>query len=161
MGLVALELDTVRVAAPAGPGLMAAFQRRRAAGIGTFITNDAIRQLETWPLQTIIATKAPRMQVVHFNSGGWGIANTRPSPCINKITCPAVPLCYPSIWMDGLVIYIPDSGAPPPDLSQFDVRDLEAIEIYASPAETPLELGGTGASCGVIALWTHTPGRQR
>jgi hypothetical protein len=31
---------------------------------------------------------------------------------------------------------------------------MEAIEVYRSASEVPIEFGGNSASCGVIVLWT-------
>ena len=45
--------------------------------------------------------------------------------------------------------------AQPPDLSKFNPLDLEAVEVYRSAAELPIEYGGTNAACGVLLLWTR------
>ena len=63
--------------------------------------------------------------------------------------------CPMAIWLDGVRIYFPGSGFPTQDIDQFTVQNLEGIEIYAGPAETPGELGGTGAGCGTLVLWTR------
>ena len=60
-----------------------------------------------------------------------------------------------AVWQDGLRIYTPGRGGSPPDLNDYPVSQLEAIEIYRGEAETPADLGGTGAGCGTIVLWTR------
>ena len=63
--------------------------------------------------------------------------------------------CAMAVWQDGLRIYTPGRGGSPPDLNDYPVSQLEAIEIYRGEAETPADLGGTGAGCGTIVLWTR------
>lgn len=65
--------------------------------------------------------------------------------------------CFP-----GLVIHRGGKvGADPgaagaPDLKLLiDVSQLEAIEVYRSASEIPIEFSGPTAACGVIVLWTR------
>ncbi len=37
------------------------------------------------------------------------------------------------------------------------VESVEAVEVYRSANETPVELRGAGADCGVIVIWTSAP----
>jgi hypothetical protein len=57
--------------------------------------------------------------------------------------------CSPAYFMDGIPVHASVVWTTPP-------RDLEGMEIYAGPAETPPELE-RGATCGAIALWTRLP----
>jgi len=65
--------------------------------------------------------------------------------------------CVVQYFVDGVHIVSPPSDF----LIQFRPRDLEGIEVYRGPAETPLAFSRGGASCGTIALWTRTPGGNR
>ena len=60
-----------------------------------------------------------------------------------------------AVWLDGVRIYQPGRGVPPPDLNNFSVSQLEGVEIYQGGADTPAELGGTGSGCGTIVIWTR------
>ncbi|MDE3216653.1 MAG: carboxypeptidase-like regulatory domain-containing protein [Gemmatimonadota bacterium] len=156
MGRMSAELDTVRVRA-SGTGPMAEFERRRATGLGTFITREALAHMGTQPLADVIAAKATRVRLVALPGGGWTLAAAHPSTCMAP-SCPQVPLCFMTLWVDRVRVYTADSGDPPPDLSEYKVDDIEAIEVYPGAAETPLELNPTGASCGTIVLWTRPGG---
>lgn len=57
--------------------------------------------------------------------------------------------CAPAYFMDGIPVHASVVWTTPP-------RDLEGMEIYAGPAETPPELE-RGATCGAIVLWTRLP----
>jgi hypothetical protein len=70
--------------------------------------------------------------------------------------------CPMQIYMDGIKIFEPRSAGggaaaaiQPPDINQFVVAQLEAIEVYRGPAETPPEFAGTGSRCGTVVLWSR------
>jgi hypothetical protein len=42
-----------------------------------------------------------------------------------------------------------------PDLNRIAAEDLEAIEFYAGPAQTPAEYSTLDATCGVLVLHTR------
>jgi hypothetical protein len=62
--------------------------------------------------------------------------------------------CSPAYFMDG----IPADAAV---LWLTPVGEIEGIEVYAGPSETPAELESAQARCGVIALWTRPPPPRR
>lgn len=51
---------------------------------------------------------------------------------------PMEPACYFAIVLDGARFWVPGSGEPP-DINQFTVQGIQAIEIYRGPAETPIQ----------------------
>ena len=57
--------------------------------------------------------------------------------------------CQPSYWMDGIPADPAVVWLEPP-------RDLDGVEVYSGPSETPPELE-RNSSCGAIVLWTRTP----
>ena len=62
-------------------------------------------------------------------------------------------VCYPSVYLNGLIVHRGGSG--PAMLNQLLAPDQVAgIEVYHGGASVPAEYGGTGASCGVIVIWT-------
>ncbi len=62
--------------------------------------------------------------------------------------------CSPAFFMDG----IPTDAAV---LWLTPVGEIEGIEVYSGPAETPPELESAQARCGVIAIWTRPPPPRR
>jgi hypothetical protein len=62
--------------------------------------------------------------------------------------------CGPGYFMDGI-------PTDPAALWLTPVSEIEGIEVYSGPAETPPELEGAAARCGVIALWTRPPPPRR
>jgi hypothetical protein len=64
------------------------------------------------------------------------------------------PPCYPSVYLDGVLVHL--AGGGPAMLNQLVVPDqIAGMEIYQGGASTPLEYGGTNASCGAVVLWTR------
>jgi hypothetical protein len=78
----------------------------------------------------------------------------RPGPgCTSRRGSPAPPRGTRA--SRSSVLYRHGTGGTPPDLKLFDVASREAVEVYRSPAEAPVEFGGEGAECGTIVLWTR------
>jgi Carboxypeptidase regulatory-like domain len=44
----------------------------------------------------------------------------------------------------------------PPDLNEWPVEEIEGVEVYVGPIETPAEYNLTGSDCGVLLIWTRT-----
>lgn len=64
-------------------------------------------------------------------------------------------LCRPTVYVDGARIrYDPDTGQT---LSSFvPLHTVQAVEVYRSPAEVPVEYNITRSDdlCGVLVIWT-------
>ena len=113
---------------------MAGFERRRQVGIGTYLDRTDLKAKERQSLKTLL--------------GHYGIAEAPPlrsrASSINR-GCRA-----PQLIVDGV------RRPSLKDLREFQVQDLEAIEVYTGTARVPLEFEWGDASCGVIVLWTRS-----
>ncbi|MEO8449643.1 MAG: hypothetical protein ABI647_07630, partial [Gemmatimonadota bacterium] len=58
--------------------------------------------------------------------------------------------CNPAYFMDGI-------PSDPAIVWLTPVHEIEGIEVYSGPSETPPELESAQARCGVIVIWTRTP----
>lgn len=64
--------------------------------------------------------------------------------------------CAPSVYLDGAVVRV-SGPARPTDMALDDVVlsvDIDGIEVYHGPSETPAEFS-RDANCGVVAIWTR------
>ncbi len=116
--------------------------RRKSEGLGRYITREHLeaRQVATLPdaLRTV-----PGVRIECRGS----------QVCVARMAR-APRGCSPGYFMDGL----PTEQAV---LWLTPIQEIEGIEIYSGPAETPAELEGASARCGVIALWTRPPPARR
>lgn len=69
--------------------------------------------------------------------------------------------CVPSMWLDGMLVHTGGPGAEPlrPDDWVWSL-DLEGLEFYGGPAQTPIEFSRS-AGCAVLLLWTRAPPERR
>lgn len=160
-GAAAVALDTVRVRATRWTQRRAEFDRRRAAGLGDFVTREQIEKRAGSGTRDILAT-LPGVTVYRDNSTPLGsthvVSGRTPAQAFHSLdfrpggTNRAA--CRMRILLDGL--QLPDDfdldALPSP-------QEIEAIEKYDGPAQMPVEFGGGDRrDCGLIAIWTRDPG---
>jgi len=152
----AQPLDSIVVAGRAAEfraGKMEDFERRRALGFGKFLTRAELHD----PLRGGLDLQFRRFARIKLVPCGLGYA----AAAWDRLAGPSgghckTDACFMTVYLDGALYWSDDMPVPPPDLSKFNPLTLEAAEVYRSPAEMPIEYGGTGSLCGVILLWTRT-----
>lgn len=129
-------------ATPLPPVWMRDFERRRTTGRGQYVTRDEIERRGYNRLTDIVQV----MRGVTIDCGGGG------SGCrIRMVRAPMQ--CYPDYWIDG---QLNNDWGP-----NVNVRDIEGLEIYTGPSETPGEYAGERGHCGTIVIWTSAGIRNR
>lgn len=129
-------------ATPSPPVWMRDFERRRTSGRGQYVTRDEIEARNYNRLSDVVQT----MRGVTMDCGGGG------SGCqIRMVRAPMQ--CYPEYWVDG---QLNNAWGP-----VIPVRDIEAIEVYTGPSDTPGEFAGRNSGCGTIVIWTSAGPRRR
>ncbi len=154
-----LRLDSVFVTAkPAGPrGLgLEAFEERRAMGFGRFIDSLELRRSEHLRTPDLLR-RIQGITVAPSGSKHIAVSNRRAGPDGQR--------CPMAVFLDGVAIYkseAPVSGPgggppriPPPQLEDFQIANLAAVEVYRSAGEVPIEFSGAGSACGALVLWTR------
>ncbi len=138
------QLETVAVTADASSYRLRDFQRRRAIGIGQFLTEEDIRRSGAANLQD--ATRGMRGITMHC--GGTEAGGCRLQVVRARINC------EPEYIVDGREDEMFGPTTP--------VDDIVAIEVYTGASDVPGEFAGRRAGCGVIAIWTRSgPTRRR
>ena len=148
-----LHLEPIEVKSPGRvlTGLEAIEERKRL-GFGRFIDSTELRHWEHLTLGELLIRKGVNVWKGQFaaSRGRVGLDGTA--------------LCYMQIIVDGVLLFrsptpnaaIMPNDPPPPNLkTDFDVANLEAVEVYQGAAETPAEFNGSGAGCGTVVLWTR------
>lgn len=65
-------------------------------------------------------------------------------------------VCATVVYLDGLLIPETLNGAS--DIDRWiKPREIEAIEVYAGPAQMPVEFNRPVSACGVILIWSREP----
>jgi len=137
----AVELEPIEVTVSTFRPGMEEFARRRIAGFGRFFDSKELRRAEGRRLSDFLVG-VPGVRVV--------TRGLRAVLTSSRSNCPM------AIWLDGLQL----SGGSrriTQDINEFPISQLDGIEVYASPGETPAELMGAGGSgsCGTVVLWTR------
>lgn len=140
-----VELAPVTVESPtlgARDARLRGFYERRAAGFGRFVAREDIEKRDPGDSRDLLRGM-PGVRVVGNR--------------IQMASGMSSPNCRVQYFLDGIHILAPAADF----LVQFRPRDLEGLEVYRRPAETPLAFSRGGAECGVIAIWTRTPGGRK
>jgi len=88
-------------------------------------------------------------------ASGRGIAGTWKPWMTCYVGMPFAAACYVAVYLDGIRIWAPGPKEPI-DINRYRVNELEGIEVYRGPSETPTQYQMTGSACGVVLLWTRT-----
>ncbi len=114
------------------------FERRRARGIGEFVTLEQIERQN--PNRTSdVLRRVPGLRVGPSNSGG------RPQITMGRDAIG----CHPAIFVDGLHL----AGSSVDDVT---VPDLGAIEVYPAASQIPPKYATLApGACGAILIWTR------
>lgn len=110
------------------------FERRKTTGMGAYITRDEIRARGYMSMGDALRT----IKGVRVNCG---VIECR----IHMVR--SSPGCFPTYYVDGRLARSFAESTP--------ISDVQGIEVYRGASEAPGEFTGSGASCGVIAIWTR------
>ncbi|MGQ0765437.1 MAG: TonB-dependent receptor plug domain-containing protein [Gemmatimonadota bacterium] len=134
-------------------GRLRAFEERRAAIAGaTFIDNAVLAKQENRNLSDVLRS-VRGVRIINRRDGTKVLASSRKS---QLRSLGADRMCPFQVYLDGMRIYSPtDPQAVVPDIDDFAVRGIAAIEIYGGPATTPPQFSGASAECGTVVLWTR------
>lgn len=160
------ELNAVVVEGERRDAVIEEFESRRRAGFGRFFTRELLAEHENSTLTNVLRRSAgiQYMKRPVDCGGGWAAAGGRSGAierqpwmsCINGVPFPKA--CYLNLFLDGLPVWV-NGSAEPPNLDAYNVASLEAIEVYRSAAEAPIQFQRSRTTCGAVVLWTRRPER--
>lgn len=114
------------------------FERRKAKGIGHFVTREQIERQEARQTSDVLR-RVPGLRVGPSHAGG------RTEVTLGRGALP----CRPVIFVDGLHL----AGASVDDVT---VPDLGGIEVYTGAGQIPAQYASMAPSaCGAILIWTR------
>lgn len=166
-------LAQVEVSAPVVSARMAGFEERRKQGQGRFITAEELEKVNHRQLTDVVAGLGGSLRIIR-NQGVGYLSNgqQQAAGALREGTAPPASKqmvfseateggrlrgCLVQIYVDGLRIYGmgPDKNETPPNIDEFLVRNIQAIEFYSSPSTTPAEFQSTTSQCGTLVIWTR------
>jgi hypothetical protein len=162
------RLDTVKVVGDAY--LPLSFLENRAVGLGHFITRDYLEQQGNRKLADILSL-VPGLGVVRGrNDQGW-ILSKHVVPRLNmsrsnqagrdmyfpedyEAASGMKAGCYARVYLDHMLLNAA-TPAQPVNVNEFITQQIEAVEYYAGPAQTPAMYGRLNTTCGVLVIHTR------
>jgi hypothetical protein len=160
----AVTLEPVVVNDVTSERYMPGFEENRRLGLGHFLTRAELAKLEGVSLGSILE-QIPGTTIVHKNSAMWlhtnRVSGMRVAPPDKADSIRGAPTaCYSQIYLDNARVFsgrVMFDGHLEPlfNLNDINAAQIEAIEYYASPAETPLKYSTMESGCGVLVIWTR------
>lgn len=152
-----LELETDAVELPglevtvehSYRGKMAGFWERKRRGIGNFVTREEIERAPGNQLhQAFRGLAGIRVRRCGPATGCYRLVSTRQTAGFGSCL-------EPKVYVDGARIPLQDY---PLGINEMRPGEVEAAEVYTGPSQIPARFGGSDAACGVIVIWTRSPG---
>jgi CarboxypepD_reg-like domain len=168
---VTLEAMSVEATRP----LLPSFEENRKLGLGHFLTRADLAAREDMSLLSFLE-QMNGMRVVHGRGGHAWVMSTHAAGSMNAIppqiedSMQGAPRsrCWSKVYLNDLLVFsgrlLEERGRsggqsvrwePLFDVTPFSAYQVEAIEYYASAAETPLRYQRSDPSCGVLVIWTR------
>lgn len=145
---------------------MRAFEENRKLGLGHFVTRADLAQREMLQLSDFIRELPGVSVATQGGSNAW-VGSSRG---IQSMTCRTAPLeditgapmtparngcCMAAVYLDNMRLYGGGETGEVPNINRYKPEQVEAIEYYAGPAQTPSEYSNLNSNCGVVVIHTR------
>jgi hypothetical protein len=149
-----VELDSVIV--QASSDAIPEFDEDRKIGLGHFVTRLDLDKRRSSHLSEILET-IPTVKVKRGPLGQAWVARARGRLSLSATGAQDGAECYAAVFLDGKPVYgkIGGEGSERFDINSLSPEQVESIEYFAGPAETPAKYSGLNSSCGVLVIWTR------
>ena len=168
-------LETVSVSA----GIIRSFEENRAIGLGKFLDRDQLSKMGSRRTSDVIS-EVSRSAVLNGRGNSSWLIGRRGTTSLNpksiskgnssnegldpgdKSMGAQQGYCYAQVYLDKTLVYRNSGRGQEPlfNLNSVNLDQVEAIEYYAGPAQTPLEYSTLNSNCGVLVIHTRRP-RER
>jgi hypothetical protein len=168
----AVVLETMTVSERMNDRSMPGFEENRRIGLGKFMTREELEKFTGMKLLTALQN-VTSFRAIIGRGGAFAYPTSSRAP---PILC--LPLtkacaenhgaywpeeserrrgitvaCYALVYLDGVLMNGNKEPTEPFDLSTIAPEQIEAVEWYAGPAQTPLKYSRMGSPCGVLVIW--------
>lgn len=144
---LAQELPEVRTSATnTTSGKLSSFERHRAEGMGTFLTQAQLEKAQGRLTSDVFRT-IPGMAVrPSLRSIAWYVATTRGDVRLGG------GMCFASVMVDGVMVYRGGQRQTLFDINSIRPEEMAGVEFYAGSASMPIEYN---AGCALVVIWTR------
>lgn len=139
--------EVVAVADPLR-GKMGPFNRRKARGVGAFVTRADIEKRHPGSISEMLRY-LPGVGVTQKMAG-----EPQPVRMHRSVNSSMQSNCVVQLYVDG-------HPYPNGNVDDFAPLSIEGVEVYRSASEIPADFRTRDATCGLIALWTRDPEAAR
>lgn len=148
-------LDAASDTLDPGATKMVDFERRRAKGLGWFLTREDLAGSYDRELSEVLRRRIPGIALNRNRGNGVAVASARGLGSLLQQSSGDgyPPACYVQVYVDAVRVFAAGEREPPPDINEWRTSDIEGIEYYAGLQDTPPEFAGFGAVCGTLAIW--------
>ena len=155
----AVTLDSVVITEAAIDRRMESFDENRRLGLGHFLTRAELARLEGGPSTSSILQSFNGLSMVRGRGGRSWITGAHGLRLVNPDTTDKVlgahMSCYAQVYLDRMPVYQGRDREPLFDVNSIPPSQIEAIEYYATPAQTPAQYTRLNSTCGVLVIWTR------
>lgn len=165
----AAVLDSVTVTAPATDRALGDFEENRRLNLGHFLTRAELATQEGRPTGSVLAS-LPGIRIFERGPYAWvgsgrhsvtSLSN-RPVGVDESDAAKGAPVqdCYALVYVDDHMVFRGQKLGTPPrweplfDVNSIPVAEVEAIEYYATAAQTPPKYATLNSECGVLVIHT-------
>lgn len=151
----AVTLEPLTAVARRVPALVpTGFYDREERGFGRFYRRDFVEKRINRPFANVL-DEVPGIRLYRDRSGTEYVIFDRAQAtgAFSRLSKGEDDKCLPVFYLDGNRVTVGPRGTTASDLVQSS--EVEAIEVYGSAAQLPVEFNGSDASCGVIVIWTR------
>jgi hypothetical protein len=167
----AVTLETVTVTEKATERAMASFEENRRLGLGHFVTRGELEKYTGMKLASVLQ-QIPQLDMRHGRGEQAWVSSrhARPPQCPPAaVGCyksqgfyvpdaadafQGMPIaCYALVYVDDVLMNGATEPTEPFDISSIAPEQVDAVEFYSGPAQTPLKYSRMGSNCGVLVIW--------
>ena len=146
-----VELPAVRATAERIPSAaMLGIEQRMKSGFGTFLTREQLDRAGTAIRLNELLREVSGLQIARDNRLGASYIELSRGGCPAKLVVNGVTVVRAPLKLGDEEIL--------KEFLEYRAGDIEAVEIYKGPSETPGLFGGSDAQCGVVAVWLRRGG---
>ncbi len=151
----------------AGAIVLPGFDDHRKVGLGQFMTRAKLDSVEGVRLSTLLENLRGVRIVPGRGNISWLTTSHGPTSIVDTMSGTihvpdasdraegAKPDCYAQVYVDGHLMFGRSRWDPLFDINSLLPSQIEAIEYYTGPAETPSEYMTRNSQCGVLVIWTR------